>query len=100
MELKNKNILVTGADGFIGSHLVEELVKAGARVRALSYYNSFNNWGWLESINCQDIIEVLASPLRLKTGQKSHSMHLKEPSSAKVWILIFLTLLLPKKILR
>ncbi len=47
MEIKEKSVLVTGADGFIGSHLVEHLVKDGAKVKALSYYNSFNNWGWL-----------------------------------------------------
>ena len=49
MTLENKRVLVTGADGFIGSHLVEELVGAGAKVRALSLYNSFNDWGWLET---------------------------------------------------
>ena len=43
-----KKVLVTGADGFIGSHLVEMLVREGAEVRALAYYNSFNHWGWLE----------------------------------------------------
>ena len=40
-------ILVTGADGFIGSHLVEELVKRGKRGKAFVYYNSFNSWGWI-----------------------------------------------------
>ena len=48
MDLKNKKILVTGADGFIGSHLTEELVRRGAGVRAFVYYNSFNSWGWLD----------------------------------------------------
>lgn len=67
MELKNKHILVTGADGFIGSHLVEALVAAGARVRALSYYNSFNNWGWLENLDCLDQIEVIPGDIRDKT---------------------------------
>lgn len=43
-----KNVLVTGADGFIGSHLVEQLVQDGYQVRALTQYNSFNSWGWLD----------------------------------------------------
>lgn len=46
--LSNKKVLVTGADGFIGSHLVEALVRDGADVRALAFYNSFNSWGWLD----------------------------------------------------
>lgn len=46
----NKPVAVTGADGFIGSHLVEHLLAAGYRVRALAQYNSFNNWGWLEDV--------------------------------------------------
>ena len=48
MNLKNKKILVTGADGFIGSHLTEELVRRGHDVRAFVLYNSFNSWGWLD----------------------------------------------------
>ena len=43
-----ETVLVTGADGFIGSHLTEMLVKEGYKVKALSQYNSFNYWGWLE----------------------------------------------------
>lgn len=56
--------LVTGADGFIGSHLVELLVKEGCSVRALSQYNSFNNWGWLEDINCLNQVEVVSGDVR------------------------------------
>jgi nucleoside-diphosphate-sugar epimerase len=48
------NCLVTGADGFIGSHLTEMLVAKRYQVKALSHYNSFNNWGWLENVNCKD----------------------------------------------
>lgn len=59
-----KHILVTGADGFIGSHLTEMLVKEGFQVRALSQYNSFNYWGWLEDVNCRDSIEILSGDIR------------------------------------
>jgi dTDP-glucose 4,6-dehydratase len=50
MKLQGKKILVTGADGFIGSHLVEELVRRGYDVRAFVYYNSLNSWGWLDHV--------------------------------------------------
>ena len=50
MELKNKKVLVTGADGFIGSHLVEHLLAEQCEVRAFVYYNSFNSWGWLDTL--------------------------------------------------
>jgi NAD dependent epimerase/dehydratase len=59
-----KNVLVTGADGFIGSHLVEFLVSKGIKVSALSQYNSFNNWGWLEDIVCLNEIEVVSGDVR------------------------------------
>jgi len=49
MDFKGKKILVTGADGFIGSHLTEELIRRGYDVRAFVYYNSFNSWGWLDN---------------------------------------------------
>ncbi|GJQ50489.1 MAG: NAD-dependent 4,6-dehydratase LegB [Candidatus Kuenenia stuttgartiensis] len=62
--MKNNTVLITGADGFIGSHLTEALVKEGANIKALSYYNSFNNWGWLESIDCQKDIEILTGDVR------------------------------------
>lgn len=58
------NILVTGADGFIGSHLTEMLVQQGHRVKALSQYNSFNYWGWLEDIAGLDQVEVLSGDVR------------------------------------
>jgi NAD dependent epimerase/dehydratase len=56
--------LVTGADGFIGSHLTELLVAQGYKVKALSQYNSFNHWGWLEDVNCLGEIEVLSGDIR------------------------------------
>ena len=57
-------VLVTGADGFIGSHLTEMLVQKGVKVKALSYYNSFNYWGWLEVLDCLDEIEVVSGDVR------------------------------------
>lgn len=62
--MKDKRVLITGADGFIGSHLTEMLVKKGAKVKALSQYNSFNYWGWLEDIHCLDQVEVLNGDIR------------------------------------
>src|ERR1022692_3845716 len=63
-KVPNSRVLVTGADGFIGSHLAEQLVAAGARVRALSQYNSFNDWGWLEQVGCLKQIEVITGDVR------------------------------------
>jgi NAD dependent epimerase/dehydratase len=64
MKLSNKKVLVTGADGFIGSHLTEMLVNHGAHVRAVSFYNSFNHWGWLEDIGCLEKVEVVTGDIR------------------------------------
>ncbi|WPD22755.1 MAG: NAD-dependent 4,6-dehydratase LegB [Candidatus Electrothrix scaldis] len=62
--VNNEKVLITGADGFIGSHLTELLVQKGYTVKSLSQYNSFNNWGWLEDIDCQNQIEVLSGDIR------------------------------------
>ncbi len=64
--LENKKILVTGADGFIGSHLVEALIEAGAKVRALVCYNSFNSYGWLDCFSKEllDKIEIISGDVR------------------------------------
>lgn len=64
--LANKKIIVTGACGFIGSHLVEELVKEGAKVKALVMYNPTNSWGWLEDLpsNILGKIEIVAGDIR------------------------------------
>ena len=62
--LSMQKILVTGADGFIGSHLTEMLVRRGYGVKALSLYNSFNHWGWLEEVDCIGQIEVLNGDVR------------------------------------
>ena len=66
MNLTNKKILVTGADGFIGSHLTEELVRQGYDVRAFVYYNSFNSWGWLDSSTKQirESLDVFSGDIR------------------------------------
>lgn len=64
MNLKNKTILITGADGFIGSHLTEIIVRHCAKVKALAQYNSFNHWGWLEDTDCLNDIEVLTGDVR------------------------------------
>lgn len=66
----SKKILVTGAEGFIGSHLTEELVKRGYDVRAFILYNSFNNWGWLEDLpdDIMEHVEVFAGDVRDPNG--------------------------------
>lgn len=65
-----KKALITGADGFIGSHLVEELVKRGHKVRAFAYYNSFNTWGWLDSLpqSIMQEVEVFTGDIRDPNG--------------------------------
>lgn len=64
MNLKGKKILVTGAGGFIGSHLVERLVELGGEVRAFLRYNSRNHWGWLESSPCKENVEIYLGDIR------------------------------------
>ena len=65
-----KRILVTGADGFIGSHLTEELVKQGYKVKAFVYYNSFNTWGWLDTLpkEIMDSVDVFCGDVRDPNG--------------------------------
>lgn len=72
MNLKNKKILVTGADGFIGSHLVELLIKEGYEVRAFVLYNSFGSWGWLDKNDpkIKQNLEVVAGDIRDPHGIK------------------------------
>ena len=66
-------ILVTGADGFIGSHLVESLVKRGYDVRAFVLYNSFGSWGWLDTVaeSVRDSVEIFAGDVRDPYGVKT-----------------------------
>lgn len=68
-----RKVLVTGADGFIGSHLTEELVKKGYEVRAFAYYNSFNTWGWLDTLP-EDImkhVDVFTGDIRDPNGVRT-----------------------------
>jgi NAD dependent epimerase/dehydratase len=64
MNGEHVSVLVTGADGFIGSHLTELLAREGYKVKALSQYNSFNHWGWLEDVECRNDIDVLNGDVR------------------------------------
>jgi len=68
----NKKVLVTGADGFIGSHLVEKLQDDGYNVKAFTYYNSFNSWGWLDTLSKERLkeIEVFTGDIRDPFGVK------------------------------
>ncbi len=65
-----KNVMVTGADGFIGSHLTEALVRKGEKVKAFCAYNSFNTWGWLDTLpkDIKDEIEVFMGDVRDPNG--------------------------------
>ncbi len=71
--LRDARVLVTGADGFIGSHLVEALVRAGVNVRAFVFYNSFNSWGWLDTADqtIRDELDVFAGDIRDNAGVHS-----------------------------
>ncbi len=66
MSLRGKQVLVTGADGFIGSHLVERLVRDGSKVRAFVFYNAFDSWGWLDQVEpaVREALEVVAGDVR------------------------------------
>lgn len=70
-----KKVLVTGADGFIGSHLTERLLEAGYDVKAFAYYNSFNTWGWLDTLPEEKLkeIEVFTGDIRDPNGVR-HAM--------------------------
>jgi len=73
MKLRGKKVLVTGADGFIGSHLAEHLLALGADVKAFVYYNSFNSWGWLDDASDQvkNAIEVFSGDIRDPHGVRN-----------------------------
>lgn len=73
MNLKNKKILITGADGFIGSHLTERLLQEGCQVKAFVYYNSFNSWGWIDTFSKEqkDALEIFAGDIRDQNGVRT-----------------------------
>jgi NAD dependent epimerase/dehydratase len=72
MNLTSRRILVTGADGFMGSHLVESLLNENCQIRAFTYYNSFNSWGWLDTFSKDKLenIEIIAGDIRDPNGVK------------------------------
>lgn len=69
----NKKVLITGADGFIGSHLTEKLIEEGYQVKAFCYYNSFNSWGWLDTLPKEklDQIEIFTGDIRDPNGVRT-----------------------------
>lgn len=73
MNLKGKNVLLTGSCGFIGSHLAENLVRRGAKLRAFVYYNSFGSYGWLEDLpkDVLDSIEIFTGDIRDPNGVRT-----------------------------
>jgi len=70
MEIANKSVLVTGSGGFIGSHLVQELVRMNCHVKAFVHYNSFNRWGWLDSLPKETMthVDVFSGDIRDPNG--------------------------------
>jgi NAD dependent epimerase/dehydratase len=73
LNIRGKNVFVTGSEGFIGSHLVERLLEEGCKVRALVHYNSFNSWGWLDSLPPTTLkeIEITSGDVRDPNGMRS-----------------------------
>ena len=73
MDISKKKVLITGADGFIGSHLVEELLNQNCRVKAFCYYNSFNSWGWIDTLpmEMKKEIEIFMGDIRDPYGVRT-----------------------------
>ncbi|MEQ9165042.1 MAG: NAD-dependent 4,6-dehydratase LegB, partial [Fulvivirga sp.] len=79
MVLNGKKVLVTGADGFIGSHLVERLLEEGCNIRAFCFYNSFNTWGWLDALSKEklELLEIFTGDIRDPNGVRKSMQHLE-----------------------
>ncbi|CBH20492.1 NAD-dependent epimerase/dehydratase [Acetoanaerobium sticklandii] len=75
-----KKLLITGADGFIGSHLTEELIRQGHKVKAFAYYNSFNTWGWLDTLPADIMkeVEVFTGDIRDSNGVREAMKGMEE----------------------
>ncbi len=73
MVLSGKKVLVTGSDGFIGSHLVEQLLEEGCQVKAFVYYNSFGSWGWLDTLPAEKKhqLEIFSGDIRDPNGVRT-----------------------------
>jgi len=73
MNLKNKRVLITGADGFIGSHLTQRLLQEECKVRAFVYYNSFNSWGWIDTFSKEEKkqLEIFSGDIRDPNGVRT-----------------------------
>ncbi len=73
MDFSGSRVIVTGADGFIGSHLVEALLREGCDVKAFVHYNSFGSWGWLDTLprESRNSVEVFAGDVRDPNGVRT-----------------------------